>query len=75
MKSPRESNQEERDLDRVSSFPDWCRRVGVSAATGRRLIATKQSPKITRLSERRIGIRERDHLAWLNSRADGPEAA
>ena len=59
-----------RDLDRVSSFREWCKRVGVSEKTGRRLLASKKGPRVTRLSENRIGIRERDHLAWLDSRSE-----
>src|SRR5215467_7285705 len=52
------------DLDRVISFQDWCKRADVSESTGRRLLASKRGPKVTRLSNRRIGIRERDHIAW-----------
>jgi hypothetical protein len=63
-----------RDLDRVSSFLDWCRRINVSPATGRRLLASNKGPRVTRLSERRIGIRERDHLAWLDARATNTAA-
>jgi hypothetical protein len=61
---------EQRDLDRVNSFADWCARIGVSPATGRRLLASNAGPRVTRLSERRIGIRERDHVAWLDARAE-----
>jgi hypothetical protein len=57
------------DLDRVMSYRTWCERIGVSEATGRRLLASGRGPRVTRLSERRIGIRERDHLTWLDSRA------
>jgi hypothetical protein len=57
------------DLDRVNSFAEWCNRIGVSAATGRRLLASDRGPRVTQLSERRIGIRERDHLAWLDANA------
>jgi predicted DNA-binding transcriptional regulator AlpA len=57
------------DLDRVDSFREWCRRCGFSEATGRRLLASGRGPRVVRLSERRIGIRERDHLAWLEIRS------
>jgi predicted site-specific integrase-resolvase len=60
---------EARDPDSVSSFDEWCERVGISPATGRRLIAAGKGPTITRLSERRMGIRERHHLEWLDGRA------
>jgi hypothetical protein len=57
------------DPDRVSSFVEWCKRVNISPATGRRLIAAGKGPTITWLSERRMGIRERHHLEWLDARA------
>jgi hypothetical protein len=57
------------DLDRVTSFVEWCDRVNISPATGRRLIAAGKGPTITWLSERRMGIRERHHLEWLDARA------
>jgi hypothetical protein len=58
------------DLDRVTSFLAWCRRIGVSPATGRRLLSSGEGPRITRLSARRIGVRERDHVAWLDARSN-----
>jgi hypothetical protein len=61
------------DLDRVQPFLAWCERCGFSPATGRRLVASGKGPRITRLSERRIGVRERDHLSWLD--ACGEETA
>jgi hypothetical protein len=58
------------DLDRVISFAEWCRRISVSAATGRRILASDEGPAVTRSSARRLGIRERDHLAWLDARRE-----
>jgi predicted DNA-binding transcriptional regulator AlpA len=55
--------------DRVITFAAWCEACGFSPATGRRLIAAGDGPVITRLSDRRIGIRGRDHVEWLNRRA------
>jgi hypothetical protein len=63
------------DLDRVFSFRDWCLRVGISEATGRRMLRAGLTPKITKLSERRFGIRERHHREWLDSRASESTAA
>lgn len=57
------------DLDRVNSFTEWCTRANISPATGRRLIAAGKGPTITWLSERRMGVRERHHLEWLDERA------
>jgi hypothetical protein len=84
MKSQRSGNdagqgkdgaRQPRDLDSVGSFAEWCVRVGVSPATGRRLIASGRGPRVTWLSERRMGIRERDHITWLDSCAVGAEPA
>jgi hypothetical protein len=63
------------DLDRVSPFETWCKRVSLSVPTGRRLVAMGRGPRITRLSERRIGVRERDHLEWLEARSSDATAA
>ena len=63
------SSLENIDLDRVSSFTDWCDRCGFSEATGRRIIAAGGGPTVTWLSTRRMGIRERHHLEWLDARA------
>jgi hypothetical protein len=56
------------DLDRVTPLAEWFERVGLPARTGHRLIANGEGPTITRISERRPGVRERDHLAWLETR-------
>jgi hypothetical protein len=57
------------DDDRVMPLSTWCERCGFSEATGRRLIKTGQGPTVTWLSERRMGIREKHHREWLDSRA------
>jgi len=56
------------DLDRVTPLADWFRRVGLPSRSGRRLIASGEGPVITELTERRKGVRERDHIAWLEAR-------
>lgn len=61
--------QADRDLDRINSFKRFCERGNFSPATGRRILASGNGPRVTRLSARRIGIRERDYLAWLDARA------
>jgi predicted DNA-binding transcriptional regulator AlpA len=55
--------------DRVLTFFEWCDLIGVSPATGRRLINAGSGPTITRLSPRRIGITVANNRAWLESRA------
>jgi hypothetical protein len=56
------------DLDRVTPLGKWFERVGLPGRSGRRLIRNGEGPVITQLSERRPGVRERDHLAWLEAR-------
>jgi hypothetical protein len=58
------------DLDRINSFDEWCERAGFSPATGRRIIAAGGGPKVTWLSTRRMGIRERHYLEWLDKCAE-----
>jgi hypothetical protein len=55
-------------LQRVLSFKEWCRTLGVSERTGRRILDSGNGPKITQLSTRRIGVRVDDAEAWLESR-------
>jgi len=57
------------DLDRVLSFSEWCDLCGFSPATGRRVLASGEGPIVTSLSARRIGIRRRHNLEWLDKRA------
>ncbi len=59
---------DERHPYRVMSFRQWCELVGISDDTGRRIIASGNGPRITQLSERRIGVREDHHVAWLDGR-------
>jgi predicted DNA-binding transcriptional regulator AlpA len=69
------ASPESPDLDRINSFSEWCKRAGISEATGRRLIDAGEGPKLTWLSARRMGIRERHYLEWLDARAEKAVAA
>ena len=57
--------------DRVMSFRQWCELIGVSVATGRRILMGENGPETVQLSPNRIGITIRAHNAWLASRARG----
>jgi hypothetical protein len=57
------------DDDQVLSVPQWCALNSLSLRTGRRILASKDRPRITQLSERRIGIRRIDNRRWVESRA------
>ena len=54
--------------DAILSFADWCRLVGITENTGRRIRAAGNGPRVIQISENRIGITMADHRAWLASR-------
>jgi hypothetical protein len=56
----------------VYTFAEWVKLRGVSVATGRRILASGKV-KVTRLSDRRIGIRSDHDLEYLNSCVEGRE--
>jgi hypothetical protein len=66
---PQQAAQPPPDPDRVFTFAVFCRRVGISPATGRRLFASGRGPRVTWLSPRRMGIRERHFVEWLDANA------
>jgi hypothetical protein len=55
---------------RILSFKQWCQLNGISEATGRRLIRAGKV-RVTRLSERRIGIGEDDNADFQAACAQG----
>jgi hypothetical protein len=52
--------------DYVRSLAETAAILGLSLATLRRMIAMQQGPKVTRLSARRLGIRDSDREVFLN---------
>jgi predicted DNA-binding transcriptional regulator AlpA len=55
--------------DRILPLPLMAELASISIATLRRLIDSKQGPRLTRLSARRIGIRVSHAREWLEARA------
>ena len=55
-----------RGPDRVRSLPETASILGISLATLRRMIAAERGPKVTRLSVRRVGVRDSDRDAFLS---------
>jgi predicted DNA-binding transcriptional regulator AlpA len=53
--------------DRVLTLSEFAKISGFSVVTLRRQIAGGNGPIITKLSERRIGIRVRHGRAWLDA--------
>jgi hypothetical protein len=61
--------------DRVLTLSEFAKIAGISLVTLRRRIAAHDGPTVTKLSERRLGIRVRHAREWLDARATGnPEA-
>ena len=58
----------ENDDNRVLSFRQWCFLNGISARTGRRILASGNGPTVTQLSDRRIGITIRANREWQEAR-------
>ena len=59
----------ERQLDAtVMTIPQWCKQCGFSVWTGQRLLKAGKGPKVTQISDRRIGITLGHHREWLASR-------
>lgn len=58
-----------RHPDYVRSMRETAAILGVSVDTLRRLIARGDGPLVTRLSMRKLGIRDSDREAWLAERA------
>ncbi len=57
--------------DRVLTLSEFAEIAGISLMTLRRRIAADDGPIITKLSERRLGIRLRHARDWLDARASG----
>ena len=55
--------------DRVLSLSEFAEIAGISLVTLRRMIAARNGPIVTKLSERRLGIRVRHARQWLDARA------
>jgi predicted DNA-binding transcriptional regulator AlpA len=62
------------ESNRILSFQQWCRRRGISEATGRRILNSGQGPRVVRISQRRLGIFEADDDANLARNSVEPAA-
>jgi excisionase family DNA binding protein len=56
--------------DRVRSLREVAELLNISLPTFRRMIADGTGPTVTRLSERRLGIRDSHRTAWLDAHAE-----
>jgi predicted DNA-binding transcriptional regulator AlpA len=55
--------------DRVRSLQETAALLGISIATLRRMIASGTGPTVTRLSPRRLGVRDSHRIAFLDANA------
>jgi hypothetical protein len=53
--------------DRIMSFAVWRLLANIGETTAKRLIASGRGPRITYTSERCMGVRVSDHVAWLDA--------
>ncbi len=60
------------DDDVVDPLKIVAKEANFSMSTLRREIAKGRGPTITKLSERRVGVRRRHRRQWLDARAAGP---
>jgi len=67
---PRPQTDRDRALDdqRVMTIAQWCEVNGFSPWTGKRLIKAGKGPKITQISDRRIGITVANNRRWQQAR-------
>jgi predicted DNA-binding transcriptional regulator AlpA len=68
MKNPDSRQPPEPRSYRILTLQQWAASTSLGYNTARRLIASGQGPKITQLTERRIGIREDHAREWLDAR-------
>jgi len=52
----------------VLRFSEWVKLAGISARTGRRILASGAGPKLIQLSSKRVGVTVGAHRAWLVAR-------
>jgi hypothetical protein len=57
-----------RDDDQILSFAEWCALNKISHRTGVRILASPDSPIVTQLSAKRIGITRANNAKWQRSR-------
>lgn len=55
--------------DRVLTLSAFAEIAGISLVTLHRMVAAHSGPIVTKLSERRLGIRVRHAREWLDARA------
>jgi predicted DNA-binding transcriptional regulator AlpA len=61
------------DADRVLSYGEFCALVGISEREMRRMIVDGRGPKLTMITERRIGVTRGNLRKWLERRERGEE--
>lgn len=52
----------------LMTIAEWRERIGLSTTSAWRMMKAGDGPRLTEVSGRRPRIREKDFVAWLNSR-------
>jgi predicted DNA-binding transcriptional regulator AlpA len=68
QESGRSSEPQLPSPNRVFKIKHWAALCGLSLNQAKKIIREGKGPRVVQLSERRIGISERDHEAWIASR-------
>jgi predicted DNA-binding transcriptional regulator AlpA len=69
MTNPNDNSTPEQGVNRIRSLREYAELNGISIATLRRLIRTGEGPTTTRLSTRRVGVRDDHGRQWQDARA------
>jgi predicted DNA-binding transcriptional regulator AlpA len=56
------------NINRIRSIRDAAGILGVSYATLKRMLASGEGPKVTKLTTRRIGIQDQHIQQWMQAR-------
>jgi predicted DNA-binding transcriptional regulator AlpA len=69
MRNPNDNSTPGQGINRVLSLREYAELNGISIATLRRLIRAGEGPMTTRLSARRVGVRDDHGRQWQDARA------
>jgi predicted DNA-binding transcriptional regulator AlpA len=72
MTNSHNNSTPDQGLNRIRSLREYAELNGISIATLRRLIRAGEGPTTTRLSARRVGVRDDHGRQWQDARAVQP---
>jgi hypothetical protein len=69
MTNPNDNSTPGQGINRIRSLREYAELNGISIATLRRLIRNGDGPMTTRMSARRVGVRDDHGRQWQDARA------